>query len=1032
MKFLFKIQPYQTEAVESTMAVFDGQVKQAGNPYRRDLGKRKVTTSNPLPQFAQYELEEQEEESIGMRNHDITLTPQALLANIQKIQDKNQITRSTALIKPDGLGACSLDIEMETGTGKTYVYIKTMFELHRRYGWSKFIVVVPSIAIREGVKKSFEMLEEHFHETYQKKADFFVYSRDNLHALDTYSKSADISVMIINTQAFNAFREGARNNEARIIYTPQDAFYSRRPIDVLSANRPIIIMDEPQKMEGKATQEGLKRFCPLFVLNYSATHKTAHNCIYALDALDAYKQKLVKKIQVKGITLHNLRGSEAYIYFDSIKLSQDLPPKVRLEIEVKHSSGTRRELHTFGIGDRLDTIANLTAYKGFTLSDIDPYTNTILFINGEEMHQGEVMGDVSERTIQRVQIRQTIESHFQKEQYLFERGIKTLSLFFIDEVAHYKGYNEEGQVVPGYLWTLFEEEYKRFVAANVSLFAPEYQAYLHRSSAEEVHNGYFSIDKKGHAIDSKTTRGDLFSGDVSAYDLILKNKEQLLDFAEPTRFIFSHSALREGWDNPNVFQICTLRHAASTIAKRQEVGRGLRLCVNQQGIRMDYLELGEEVHEVNKLTVIANESYSSFVDSLQRETQETLRERPTKASLDYFMRFSIPQNGEKRTLSEQQASGVVSWLFDNDYIDENGILTPKYYQSVAEGTLAPMGAKLSPIREEVLQMIEGIYNPSVLRGMIEDGNESTAPPENRLNENAQKKEFLDLWREINHKYVYTVHYDSEELIRNAVNALNRDLHITALKYTVTTGSQGADSLDFSGTKSTQTHVITEVCPSTIAYDLVGEIAQGASLTRRTVVRILQGLTPARRQLFCNNPEEFIREVVKMIKAEKASMIVEGISYNRTEGTYDLDIFTKKNPEASLKNAYRAKKSILDYVFTDSKVEREFAEALDGATLDGKEDEVVVYAKLPRSFKIPTPVGSYAPDWAIAFNDKADVKHVFFVAETKGSMESLYLRRVEEAKIKCASRLYNEPKDSRVRYHQVTSYSDLLDELNKMD
>ena len=572
MKFQFKIQPYQTDAVENTVNVFAGQPSHDPAAYRRDVGR------------------ERQLDETGYRNAEVELDARQLLENIRKVQRESNIPLSDKLVATNGLGACSLDVEMETGTGKTYVYIKTMFELNKRYGWSKFIVVVPSIAIREGVAKSFAMLEDHFMEHYGRKARYFVYDSSNLNRLDSFSSDGGINVMIINTQAFAAsLKEGGRSKESRIIYSRRDEFGSRRPIDVIAANRPIVIMDEPQKMEGEATQTGMKRFMPLFVLNYSATHKTKHNTVYALDALDAYQKKLVKRIQVKGFELKNLQGTNTYLYIDSIILSKKEPPMVRIELEVKRGGGIRRESRKLAYGDDLFVVSELNQYKGYVISDINPFRNTVTFLNGVTLHKGEVVGDVSELALQRVQIRETIRSHFEKERELFEKGIKTLSLFFINEVVKYKSYDEQGNEVKGVFQQIFEDEYANLLNENLSLFDDAYQAYLRRFSVQEIHNGYFSIDKKsGHAIDSKTGRKSDLSDDISAYDLILKNKERLLSFDEPTRFIFSHSALREGWDNPNVFQICTLRHSNSEVNKRQEVGRGLRLCVDKDGNRMDY------------------------------------------------------------------------------------------------------------------------------------------------------------------------------------------------------------------------------------------------------------------------------------------------------------------------------------------------------------------------------------------------------------------------------------------------------------
>ncbi len=1015
MKFKFKIQQYQSDAVESTVSVFAGQPSKTNAQYRRDLGKQK-----------QQLKAEFEEEFVGYRNADVELNANQLLENIHHQQVQNDIPLSKSLAATNGLGACSLDVEMETGTGKTYVYIKTMFEMNKRFGWSKFIVVVPSIAIREGVYKSFTMLEEHFMELYGKKARYFIYNSGNLTQIDSFSSDASINVMIINVQAFNtSFKEGAANKEARIIYSKRDDFQSRRPIDVIAANRPIIIMDEPQKMEGEATQKALRNFKPLFVLNYSATHKTSHNCIYALDAYDAYKQRLVKKIQVKGITVQNLLGTQSYIYFDSIILSKNHAPVVKLEIEVKGAAATRRQLCKFEQGDSLFAVSQLPAYKDFVITEINPLTNTVYFQNGKQLRQGEVMGDVSEKAIQQIQIRETVKSHFEKERTLFNQGIKTLSLFFIDEVANYKSYDTDGNEVQGPLWKMFEDEYNRYLNENLTLFEDDYQRYLRRFSAAQVHNGYFSIDKKGHSIDSEVKRGKDTSDDISAYDLILKNKERLLSFDEPTRFIFSHSALREGWDNPNVFQICTLRHANSSTAKRQEVGRGLRICVDNDGNRMDKERLGDAVHDTNKLTVIANENYSSFVDALQKETKDTLRERPTQATVDYFKGVTVKVGEEKHTISEQEAASIVTYLYENDYIDEKGNILQDYHTDMDKGTLAPMSKKLQPIEEQVHKLIQSIFDPAALEDMVEDANGKAEVVNERLNDNAEKKEFKALWNEINHRYVYTVHYDSEELIHKAIAAINSELNVTQLKYVVTTGIQGDDELDFTGEQSTRTKEMRDVSTSNVPYDLVGDIAQAATLTRRTVTRILKGIQRSKLYMFKNNPEEFIRKVSHIIREQKATMIVEHISYNRTENQYDSDIFTKEKSRQTVDKAYEAKKHILDYVFPDSQGERTFAEDLD------KADEVCVYAKLPRSFQIPTPVGNYAPDWAIAFNDNMGIKHVFFIAETKGSMDSMQLKGVEKAKIDCAKKLFNNVSTSNVRYGCVDSYGSLLEVMKGM-
>ena len=1008
MKFKFKIQQYQTDAVENTVAVFRGQPSHTLSNYRIDLGTYKQ-------QRITYE-----EEETGYANHRLELDAQTILKNIRSVQNLYDIAPSETLAK--GIAPVNLDIEMETGTGKTYVYIKTMFELNKQYGWSKFIVVVPSIAIREGVAKSFKMLEEHFMEYYGKKARCFVYDSSNLQKLDNFSSDSGLNVMIINTQAFAAsMKEGGRSKESRIIYSKRDEFGSRRPIDVIAANNPIIIMDEPQKMGGTATQAGIRRFNPLFVLNYSATHKSKHDTVYALDALDAYRQKLVKRIHVKGFEVKNLRGTGSFLYLDSIVLSPKQPPMARIEFETKTASGSIvRKTKTFGIGDNLREESGLAEYDGFTLSEIN-VKGYVTFLNGVTLRRGQVMGDTNEQTMQRVQIRETIKSHFEKERQLFKRGIKCLSLFFIDEVAKYKSYDEDGNEVKGVFQDIFEEEYARLVNEELQIWDEEYNEYLRRFTPREVHRGYFSIDKKtNRVIDGKIEKKTGLSDDISAYDLILKNKERLLSFEEPTRFIFSHSALREGWDNPNVFQICTLRHSSSTTAKRQEVGRGLRLCVDKNGIRMDKDVLGDDVHEVNKLTVIANESYSDFTNALQKETREVLRERASKATVTYFLGKQIKVGEEIHTVNESEASRIIIYLEDNGYIDEDKNITPAYHTAVANGTVAPLPPKLQHIEEGVKRLINSIFDPSALDDMVSD--DKTSTPENKLNENFGKEEFQALWKEINHQYVYTVNYDSNELIEKAILHINAELAVKQLRYVMVEGVQDEKQVTEFGDTSSQSHQLTDVCTSTVRYDLVGDIARGANLTRRTVVKILQGIRESKLLLFKNNPEEFIRKIISIIKEQKATMIVESIHYNMTEGKYDSNIFTVKS-KMDFDRAYEAKKHITDYVFSDSKGERDFAHDLDEAK------EVVVYAKLPRTFQIPTPVGHYAPDWAIAM-EKDGIKHIFFIAETKGSMSSMDLSKIELAKIECAEKLFNSISTAKVRYHKVASYSDLLDEMGK--
>ncbi len=1031
MKFKFKIQQYQTDAVNAIVKVFDGQPYQDRVKYTIDLGTDKQDKKQLSLFDSSLAKSRGEEVDVGFANARLELSSEQLLKNIQEVQSLSNINESKTLCHK--LGGVELDVEMETGTGKTYVYIKSMFELNKRYGFSKFIVVVPSIAIREGVKKTFEMTKEHFMDAYGKKARFFIYNSKKLDEIENFSSSSSINVMIINIQAFNA-----RGADARRIYEELDEFQSRRPIDVIAKNNPILILDEPQKMGGAATQESLQNFNPLFSMNFSATHKNQHNTIYVLDALDAFNKKLVKKIQVKGFTIKNLRGTNGYLYLQDIVLSPSKPPIAKIELEIVYGGGkVNRETRLLQVGDNLYQTSNeMEQYKnGYTISEINPFNNTVSFINGEELELGNAYGDVSEMDIRRVQIRETIRSHFEKEEELYNKGIKVLSLFFIDEVAKYRVYDEDGNEQNGVYGQMFEEEYNKIVTEYITLLDTPYVRYLKDTSAERAHNGYFSIDKKGRKVDSSLGRGSDISDDVSAYDLILKDKERLLSFEEPTRFIFSHSALREGWDNPNVFQICTLKHSSSNVQRRQEVGRGLRLCVNSTGERMDSTIPDFNVHSLNVLTVVANDSYEDFVKGLQTEIKENLYERPSKASKEFFAGKKFVVNGEETIISTAQATAIYRYLLKNDYIDDNDKPTDTYKNAVKENDLAALPVELEPMATMIHKLVQSTYDTDALGGMIENGNQAKVR-DNALNDNFARKEFQNLWKLINHKYAYTVQFDSDELIRKAIKAIDEELYVTQLTYTVSTGEQKneltaeeiGNNMAFR-TAKTKTETIRSAASDSLKYDLLGKIVAHTMLTRKTVAEILKGISPAKYAMYAANPEDFINKTSKIINEQKASLIVDHITYNQLEETFDSNIFAESKTAVEFNSAFKAVKHIRDYVFVDGinkdkSVERRFAEDLDNA------EEVCVYAKLPRGFYIPTPVGNYSPDWAIAFNEGA-VKHIYFVAETKGSLDSLELRPVEQAKIACAKKLYNEISKTHVKYHDVDSYQRLLEIMDNL-
>ncbi|MDF8335512.1 type III restriction-modification system endonuclease [Novosphingobium cyanobacteriorum] len=1005
MKLKFKVQPYQTQAVTAVVDCFAGQPMSNGITYRIDPGRKAQTSA----------FEE------GFKNADLALTELQVLANIKDVQSRQNLPVSDKLVANAGC-RINLDIEMETGTGKTYCYIKTIFEMNKRYGWSKFIIMVPSIAIREGVYKSLQITADHFTESYGKKARFFIYNSKRLHELESFSSDAGINVMVINIQAF-----AARGADNRRIYEELDDFQSRKPIDVIASNRPILILDEPQKMEGAATMEALPKFKPLMILRYSATHKTQHNRVHRLDALDAYNQKLVKKIAVRGIQTRGLAGTNAYLYLEGIEISKKAPV-ARIEIEVKLASGEiKRQLKRLEFRDDLFAKSEeLDQYRdGFTISQIDARNDTVEFTNGVVLRAGEATGDVSERDIRRIQIRETIKAHLDKEKQLFVQGIKVLSLFFIDEVVKYRDYAQPDE--KGEYARVFEEEYELLKAeylAELAIDNDAYRKHLSGIDAAKTHNGYFAIDKKTNRLkDPAVGARSVDSDDVDAYDLILKDKERLLSFAEPTRFIFSHSALREGWDNPNVFVMCMLKHSDNTVSRRQEVGRGLRLSVDQNGDRMDNPAV---VHDINVLTVVASESYKNFVAGLQKEIADTLTSRPRKASEAYFTGKTITTDTGSIEITPAMAKQIYRYLVKNDYSDDTDQITSAYHQAKEAGTLAALPDELKAHADQIFQIIDSVFSDAQLP-KVEDGRK---PKTNPLNENFEKKEFQELWRRINQKAVYRVEFDSDELVRKCVSALDSHLRVTPLQYTVQTGIQG-DGLTDEQLKAGDGFALTGSTTerggsvhSLVKYDLLGKIAENTELTRKTAAEILTGIQASVFGQFKENPEHFIAEASRIIAEQKATMVIERLAYDGLAERYDVDIFTANQTGQDFSKASaKLKRHIYDYVVTDSEIERKFADRLDVAS------EVVVYAKLPRGFLIPTPVGDYNPDWAISFKE-GSVKHIYFVAETKGTMSTMKLREIENTKIACARKFFDEigqrVSEDRVKYDVVTSYEKLMD------
>lgn len=1052
MKIRFKTLGYQKDSVQAIVDCFKGQPRSEGHRYMIDQGIVKAKKATAQGDMLEETLHLQGGKAkkviadIGFENAHI-FDLQAVLKNIQDVQAAGGLQRSSQLITDDnGKGKnltqspLNLDIEMETGTGKTYCYIRTMFELHKQYGWSKFIVVVPSIAIREGVYKSLNMMADHFQEQYGKKARFFIYDSKALHHLESFSSNGGINVMVINVQAFNA-----TGKDNRRIYDELDEFQSRRPIDVISRNRPILILDEPQKMGADKTLTSLANFNPLFILRYSATHKRNYNLVYRLDALDAYNQKLVKKITVKGVEVQGLSGTHGYLYLQDIIVSKSAPV-ARLEIEIETKNGFKREVRKVSKGDNLYDISNKAEQYNdrYVVSDIDARDNSVTFLNGTKIHVGEALGHVDEKIMRTIQIRETIRAHIQKERQLYNQGIKVLSLFFIDEVAKYRQYDEDNNPVDGEYIQIFKEQYQQVLneIEDLNLENDPYFDYLKAIEVDRTHNGYFSIDKKSKrlanpAIDKKAEEAQV-SNDTDAYDLILKDKERLLSFEEPTRFIFSHSALREGWDNPNVFVICTLKHSDNVISRRQEVGRGMRLAVNKFGERMDANHfqgaLGE-IHKLNNLTVVTNESYKEFVSNLQSELLSSISTRPTQASEEYFKGKIIKlSNGSNIEITTEMATEIYHHLIAEKYIDTKKQLTPKYHEAKEQGTLAELPESLVAYTEQIHKLIDGLFDPKALEGIADDGNKKLT---NTINQaNLERKEFQALWSRINRKAVYQIHLDSKKLIEQSISAVERtakernNKFVETLSYKLAEATQNDESTyeqvkakEMFGKVTSKTEVANISIQSQVTYDLIGNIAEDTNLTRKTVARILQGINAAVFAQFKLNPEAFTREMSRIINEQQAQMVIQGLKYNPLDSTYpDNEIFVS-NENIPLQ-AYKAERHIWDYVVTDSDNERKFVEELDGA------EEVVVYAKLPDRFQIPTPFGNYNPDWAIAFN-KDKVRQIYFVAETKGSMLDSDLREKEKRKIDSAKKFFatlnqeNQSLDDVVHYSVIDSFSSLM-------
>lgn len=1021
MKIKYKHQRFQAEAAKCVTDVFLGQPKSEGlDSFLMDQG-----TNRGL-----FEVE-------GFGNAPIALSRDSLCDNVRSIQ-MAQGLKPIEQLQGEGL---TLTIEMETGTGKTYTYIKTMFELNRLYGWSKFIIVVPSIAIREGVFKSFESMAEHFATEYGKRMQYFVYDSKQLSKIDGFAQDNGIHVMVINTQAFNASLNEEKNQEgrkgdaaARIIFSRRDEFGSRRPIDILAKTNPILIIDEPQSVLGtdkkNATRKGIELFHPLFKLLYSATHRKddIYNLVFRLDAIDAFNKKLVKKVEVRGVHQVGSTATNGYVFLDEIVISKG-NPRARIGFDVKTANGTRQVLRL------VDEHFNLKEQSGglheyddnYVINRIDGLTGTIHFLNGLTLQEGEMVRAANEDLVRRMQIRETIKAHLERERQLFPKHIKVLSLFFIDHVENYRIYDKDGAEKGKYA-QIFEEEYQRALQEFMPTFTDgEYTRFLsdYRNACENIHDGYFSVDGKGRIVESGTKKEG--QNEERGFNLIMKDKERLLSQDCPVRFIFSHSALKEGWDNPNVFQICTLKDTSNEIKKRQEVGRGMRLCVNDKGERQDADVLGDAVFNTNVLTVIASESYDDFAKKLQTEIAEACDSRPVVVTATLFADVTTQtEDGKLIKVTTEQASIIHEELIKRDYI-KKGKLTQKFFDEKKNGTLN--FGEMNAMKSFIVKQLDKVFNPDDYKP--ENGNRKKEATFNPTN--FQKKEWQELWKRINVRTYYQVNFDTTKLIDKAVKEINDHLNVSEIRIIVESGSMESirdkEELEAGAAMSAakvRTIRVSETVGSGVKYDLIGDLVQITGLTRRTIVTILQRIEPGKFLEFKLNPEEFIIKTGRIINDCKALSLIQHIKYEKRENTFESDIFEEATLRGVLgKNAIESEKSLYDLVVVDSEgIEKSFAESLE------QEDDVVVYSKLPNGFYINTPMGKYNPDWAVAFRE-GSVKHVYFVAETKGNdIEVSQLRGSEDAKIECARRHFATISTGEVVYSVVKTYQDLYNVVTK--
>jgi len=957
-------QQFQLDAVASITDIFQGQaVKQAN-----------FSVASTMDSGAQGELGYQTE--LGYANK-LDLLDDELLENINRIQLRNGLPKST------NIQGRNFTVEMETGTGKTYVYIRTIYELNKLYGFTKFIIVVPSVAIREGVNKSLEIMEDHFKSLYEgANCDYFIYDSSKLGQLRTFATSSNIQIMVINIDAFRkSFVDPNKPDKANIIHREHDRMNGRRPIEFIQQTNPIVIIDEPQSVDRTdKAKEAIASLNPLCTLRYSATHVETYNLMYCLGPVDAYQKKLVKEIVVDSIKEAG-NFNRPYIRLVSVKNSNGY--QAVLELDIKNRSGVvQRKQKTVRVGqDLFDISGEREVYSGYIINNIDCYPGNeiVEFTNGTHLPLGMEMGNISEDDIKRGQISATIKHHLDRELRLVPQGIKVLSLFFIDRVDNYRIYDRDGNPHKSKYALMFEEEYSKLIKLPKYRTLFEDHNYMLNDDPDMVHDGYFSIDKKGRI---KDTRGDTLA-DHDTYNLIMKEKEKLLSFETPLRFIFSHSALKEGWDNPNVFQICTLIEARETLTRRQKIGRGLRLCVNQEGERIFD-------PQINTLSVMANESFAEFAEKLQSEMEtETgvkfgFIEKHAFAGISY-----TDDSGKIENLGYEASENLWGFLLEEDLIYTTGKVKPELKEQIANDTFQ-VPLEFEHVEQEIKQVIRQSLNKLPIRN---HNNEVTAQLNKRV---YLGPEFESLWNRIKYRTTYSVAIDIEKLVQECVDAINKMPAIPKIRLIQESARIDIQQSGVSG-ELTSVKVLDQIDIKHSLPDILRYLQDETRLTRRTIVRILIG---ARRlEDFKNNPQKFMEAVSEIIKQKMKLMIADGIKYERVGNLefYRQELFEMQELKGYLKsNAIKVEKSVYDYLILDSNTEKEFAQMLE------QDDEVKVYTKLPPKFVIETPIGNYNPDWAVLV-DKDGIEKLYFVVETKGSTDSGQLRLFENYKIECGKK-----------------------------